>query len=123
MQSAGLDQVLAFFCRPQGRIGRLEYSLGIAFIYALSLAMMTFVLARMGTDGGALTLAFILTLPLTIAMFIIVAKRCHDIGLPGTFVLLLFVPLAGLIWLIALFFIPGTPAPNAYGAAPQFRRD
>jgi uncharacterized membrane protein YhaH (DUF805 family) len=28
-------------------------------------------------------------------MMVIVAKRCHDIGLPGTFLLRLFVPIVG----------------------------
>lgn len=120
MPAAGLDQLVAFFFRPQGRITRSEYALGLVFIYALSLAIMAFVLARTDSDG-ALMLTILLTLPLTVSMFMLVVKRCHDFGVTGAFLLLLFVPFVGFVWLIALCFIPGTPGPNAYGPAPQFR--
>ena len=120
MPAAGLDQLVAFFFRPQGRITRSEYALGLVFIYALSLAIMAFVLARTDSDG-ALMLTILLTLPLTVSMFMLVVKRCHDFGVTGAFLLLLFVPFVGFVWLIALCFIPGTRGPNAYGPAPQFR--
>jgi len=120
MPAASPAQVLAFFFRPQGRIGRTEYALGIVFVYAVSFALMLFVLSRFGAEGGPILLAMVVTLPLTVAAFVIVAKRCHDLGLPGTFLLLVFVPMIGVIWLIALAFIPGTAGPNVYGAAPRF---
>lgn len=53
MNSASLDQVLAFFYRPQGRIGRTEYGLGIVFIYSLMLAILAFIVALGEIAGGA----------------------------------------------------------------------
>ncbi len=114
------DKILSFFFRPQGRISRAEYALGIALIYALSLAALTFAFARVeSTPVFLLVMPF--TAPLTVALFILVVKRCHDLGLPGSFVLLLIVPVVGIVWLIALCFVPGTAGPNAYGARPEFR--
>ncbi len=108
---ADLERVLSFFLRPQGRISRAEYALGIALIYALSLAALTFAFARVeSTPVFLLVMPF--TAPLTVALFILVVKRCHDLGLPGSFVLLLIVPVVGIVWLIALCFVPGPPAPT-----------
>jgi len=46
-------------------------------------------------------------------------KRWHDRGRTGWWVLVMLVPVVG--WLVALVangFLPGTPGPNRYGAAP-----
>lgn len=123
MQPAGIDALLRFFFRPQGRITRIEYFLGFGFILSIDLAALSFLWPRTDLAGGALMLTMILGLPLTIAQFVLVAKRCHDIGLPGTFMLLLFVPVLGLVWLIFLALMPGSSGPNAYGPAPAFSSD
>jgi uncharacterized membrane protein YhaH (DUF805 family) len=123
MTPAGLDQILSFFFRPQGRISRREFGLGTLVILFLDLAILVF-LARRGTPRPALILAMLaLGLPLTIAQFVLVAKRCHDLNLPGSFVLLLVVPAFNAVWLLMLAVIPGNPAPNAYGPPPRFRPD
>ena len=41
MRPATLDQVLRFFFRVDGRIGRVEYALGFGFIYALNTSVLT----------------------------------------------------------------------------------
>ena len=123
MTPAGLDQILSFFFRPHGRISRREFGLGTLVILFLDLAILVF-LARRGTPQPALILAMLaLGLPLTIAQFVLVAKRCHDLNLPGSFVLLLVVPAFNAVWLLMLAVIPGDPAPNAYGPPPRFRPD
>jgi uncharacterized membrane protein YhaH (DUF805 family) len=123
MTPAGLDQILSFFFRPQGRISRREFGLGTLVILFLDLAILVF-LARRGTPQPALILPMLaLGLPLTIAQFVLVAKRCHDLNLPGSFVLLLVVPAFNAVWLLMLAVIPGNPAPNAYGPPPRFRPD
>ena len=62
-------------------------------------------------------------LPVLVAEFVLVAKRCHDIGLPGLFVVLLFVPVVGVGWLLLLAVMPGSPGLNAYGAPPGIDPD
>jgi uncharacterized membrane protein YhaH (DUF805 family) len=123
MRPAGLDQILAFYLRPQGRIGRSEFALGVLLLWLITLIVLL-LLVRFADAAPLLApLLFVLTLPLTIGMAVLVVKRCHDLGLPGSFMLLMFVPLIGIVWLVALLFIPGNAAPNAYGAPPTFRSD
>lgn len=123
MTPAGLDQILSFFFRPQGRISRLEFGLGTLVILFLDLAILFFLLGR-GTLQPPLTLAMLaLGLPLTVAQFVLAAKRCHDLNLPGSFVLLLVVPAFNAVWLLMLAILPGNPAPNPYGPPPRFRPD
>jgi uncharacterized membrane protein YhaH (DUF805 family) len=48
----------------------------------------------------------------------LIIRRLHDIGKSGWFTLLVFVPILGAIFSIALFFIPGQNGWNEYGADP-----
>ena len=84
---------------------------------AVNLAVFAFLVARDALAPPVLVLVAVLGLPLFVAQLVLVAKRCHDIGLPGSYVLLLFVPVLGFAWLVALAVMPGNPGPNAYGAA------
>ena len=120
MQPVSLNQFVAFFFHAGGRIGRREYALGLGFIYALSLAVLTFVLIRMSDQPPVVALLF-LQVPLTVALLVLMAKRCHDLGLPGSFVLLVLVPIAGIVWRVALAFLSGNAGANAYGMPPAFR--
>jgi uncharacterized membrane protein YhaH (DUF805 family) len=123
MRAAGVRQFLAFFFHAQGRISRAEYALGIGLIYAVYAAILGYVLGHTAGERGGLALAAVIGLPLLIGVLVLIVKRCHDFGLPGSFVLLLAVPMIGLLWIVALAFIPGNPRPNPYGQPPTFRDD
>ncbi len=120
MAAATSDQLLSFFFRPQGRISRFEYILGAGVVMSIDLAFLSFLLRSGEVRPGAMLLAALVGLPLTVAMLVVAAKRCHDISLPGTFVLLLLVPFLGVFWLFVLAILPGKVGPNAYGPPPQF---
>ncbi|CAN5152817.1 hypothetical protein BH10PSE9_BH10PSE9_18740 [soil metagenome] len=119
----GLLKFLLFFFRAEGRIGRSEYALGVGLIYTVNAAVLSFALVHMEFDTDGLGLVAVAGLPSFAALCVLVAKRCHDLGLPASFVLLLFVPAIGLIWLVALAFVQGTPGPNLYGPEPRYRPD
>jgi uncharacterized membrane protein YhaH (DUF805 family) len=52
----------------------------------------------------------------TDAQLAICAKRFHDRGKSGWWVLMAFVPAIGFVWiLIELGMLPGDPGPNAHG--------
>jgi uncharacterized membrane protein YhaH (DUF805 family) len=123
MNPVGVSALATFFFRPAGRIARREYALGVGLIVAVNLAVFTFLVARDALAPPVLIVVAALGLPVLVAQLVLVAKRCHDIALPGSFVLLVFVPLLGFAWLVALAIIPGTPGPNAYGPAPRFAAD
>jgi uncharacterized membrane protein YhaH (DUF805 family) len=117
---ADTDTIIRFFFRVQGRVGRAEYALGIGVIYSVDLAVLFYLLNRTELSGGMSLLLTAVSLPVLVGLIVLMAKRCHDLGLPGSFVLLLLVPVIGLFWPFALAFLPGNPGPNAYGAPPAF---
>ncbi len=119
MQPATTSHLVDFFFRPAGRIGRLEYALAIGMIVSIERAGLAYIYGHDDIDPGIAFLLALIVPPLFVAEFVIVAKRCHEIGLPGLFVVLLFVPLLGLFWLLLLAGMPGTPGLNAYGAPPR----
>ena len=118
MQRVTFNQWILFFFRAVGRIGRAEYALGVLFVYCAALTVIFFIAGQ--SASPEIELGLLVNAPLLIALLVLAAKRCHDIGLPGSYVLLLVVPLAGLVWLVALAFIPSKPGPNAYGPEPTY---
>lgn len=112
------EQILRFFFRVQGRIGRLEYALGIGVIYPVNFAILFYLLTRTEISGAMLLFLTVVSVPVLVALIVLMAKRCHDLGLPGSFFLLALVPFIGLFWPFALAFLPGNLGPNPYGAAP-----
>lgn len=120
MHPVGVNALARFFFRPAGRIARREYALGIGLILAVNVAVFSFLVGRGEPEPVSVVLLTVLATPFFVAQLVLVAKRCHDIGLPGSYVLLLFVPIVGLAWFLALAFLPGNPGPNVYGPAPRF---
>ena len=57
--------------------------------------------------------------PLLVANLAVSAQRCRDFGWTGWAILLQLVPIFGWLFLIALFFVPGTHGPNRYGPDPR----
>jgi uncharacterized membrane protein YhaH (DUF805 family) len=112
----------------EGRIGRARFWLGVLLVILMSIAFGlvagllgipldtgTGPVAEEISFGGALYLlsAFIVLAYAQLAVF---AKRFHDRGKIGWWVLIAFVPVIGFFWiLIELGMLPGDPGPNAYG--------
>jgi uncharacterized membrane protein YhaH (DUF805 family) len=120
MHPVGVNALLRFFFRPAGRIARREYAIGIGVILSVNVAVFSYLLGHGEPPPFMVLFLTILAIPFFVAQLVLVAKRCHDIGLPGSYLLLLFVPVLGLAWFVALGFLPGNPGPNAYGPAPRF---
>ncbi|KAF7599393.1 MAG: DUF805 domain-containing protein [Candidatus Dactylopiibacterium carminicum] len=102
----------------EGRIGRvryLGYSIGLSLLlYAVGAALAAAALGVLGTSAGMI-LAGVLVAVAYILLFVIqimlTIKRSHDFNSSGWLSLLLFVPVANLIFL----FIPGTKGINQFG--------
>jgi len=120
MPPATTDQVLRFFFRTGGRISRGEYTLALIVLQAINLAILNELLSRDYVTPAALLLLVIISVPLVVGLVVIMIKRCHDIGLPGTFFLFALIPFVGVIWPLALCFWPGNATANAYGPPPAF---
>jgi len=103
-----------------GRIGRvryLAYSFGVNFVVliiaGILAALMSLALGQAGHLIGTVLvgLAYIFAFVYGVTLAI---RRSHDFNTSGWLSLLIFVPLANLIFL----FIPGTQGENNYGAPP-----
>ncbi len=123
MHPVSAADMLRFFFRASGRIGRMEYILGAAFIYCCNGALLFYLLAHTDFEVIGPIIIVILGIPSSAAFLVLAAKRCHDLALPGSFILLLVVPIFGLLWLVALMLMPGNAGPNLYGPAPRFGPD
>lgn len=94
-----------------GRSGKVEYTVFVLFVFLLSLA-----LSLVFRDWLASLIMLVFLLP-NIAVGV---RRLHDIDRSGWWYLLVLVPVLGLIMIIALMFVEGTPGTNRFGPpAPQ----
>lgn len=108
----------------EGRLNRKRY-----LIYMIALALVsgvsTFVLSSMATfftgDPNSapvmlITLAWALIAGAGNVMLII--RRLHDLGKSGYFALIVFIPVIGIIFSVAMFCLPGQVGWNEYGEDP-----
>jgi uncharacterized membrane protein YhaH (DUF805 family) len=117
---ASTDRIFRFFFNVDGRIGREEYALGITVVYALNFSILLYLIVRETMSPLSVVLLLLVDIAILVGLAVLMAKRCHDIGLPGSYFLLILVPLLGLFWPIVLGFLPGNTGPNAYGPPPTF---
>ena len=120
MKPVGVGDLVLFFFYAGGRISRQEYTLGTVFIYALNAVLFAFAFHQAESNLALGFAIMVSAFPSTVASLVLAAKRCHDIALPGAAALLLLVPLVGVLWLIALAAVDGTPNSNLYGPRPRF---
>jgi uncharacterized membrane protein YhaH (DUF805 family) len=93
-----------------GRIGRARYIVYTIVVSLLVMFIAGLAAAFLGPLGIAvLVVGYIATFVISIMLTI---QRSHDFNMSGWFSLLMFVPLAGLIF----WFLPGTDGPNRFGA-------
>jgi uncharacterized membrane protein YhaH (DUF805 family) len=105
-----------------GRIGRLPYwgvSILLGFLY---LGLRWLIPESVVTDPNAqigiptLLVALVALVVLIWISLAIMVKRFHDRDKSGLWVLIMFVPVIGALWiLIELGFLGGTEGPNDYG--------
>lgn len=108
-----------FFFSPSGRVSRGPYALGVLFWFALQFAAIGQMFAgdRQHSDG-LLVLGFLALLVVgllgVVSMTMLTIKRVHDLGYPGLFAFLVFVPVVSFFALAAFLLMPSAP-PNDYG--------
>jgi len=109
---------------PEGRLNRLRY---LKYMIALALisGISTFVLSSMMTfltgDPNSTPVLMVTGAWALIAgagNVMLIIRRLHDMGKSGWFALIVFVPVIGVIFSIAMFLIPGQVGWNEYGADP-----
>ena len=76
----------------------------------------------LGLIGGLIGfdwLSSIYSLAVFVPTLALAVRRLHDIGKSGWWYCVVFIPLAGFIWLIILWAKEGMHGPNAYGVDPR----
>ncbi len=109
------------FARFDGRIGRHVYWLASAFLIAVT-AM--FVRPEIDPETGAISLqissiGFVFVFATMVANIAVAAKRLHDFNASAFFTIALLVPALSLLAILIIGLVPGTPAPNRFGPAPD----
>jgi len=102
-----------------GRLPRKPF-----WISTITLGLLAFIVSAMGnevvdsnSDAGAFIFLILLLVMLYIALALN-AKRLHDSGHSGLWILIQLIPGIGTLVLFVLLCFPSTPGPNQYGDNP-----
>ena len=112
----------------EGRLNRLRY-FKYYFLLLLVYKLINFVAEQIGGSltgqaestliEAALGIVFLITgIGNFIGFIMLDVRRLHDLDRSGWFVLLLFVPLVNLLFVLYLWFMPGTVGYNRFGEDP-----
>ena len=104
-----------------GRARRREYWFFFLF-YLLIYFALSFLDSLFGTfdpKRGVGLLSGVFALGMLLPSLAVGARRLHDIGRSGWWLLISLIPLAGLLVLMAFAMKDGDPGPNAYGPSPK----
>jgi len=104
-----------------GRSRRKEYWMFVLFNIIIAIIIASFErLFGFDANGfGSGFLSTIYSLLVLIPGIAVGVRRLHDIGKSGWWILIVFVPIIGWIWLIILFATDGHPGSNEYGLNPK----
>jgi uncharacterized membrane protein YhaH (DUF805 family) len=112
----------------KGRIRRLGFLVSViyAILFALGALGLNLLIGLLLSDSLPVVssiLGLLLTLAAIIGFIVLyfsaLAKRWHDVGQSGWFVMFNFIPFAAVIILVALLFVPGEKTANKYGQLPS----
>ena len=117
-QSASRSDFVWLYLRFDGRIGREVYWLAILLLWCVLFLIIAMLVATRG-QAGAEVPTLLLGLASMWCEMAILVKRQHDWGLPWYWCLLAFVPIAGVVWMVACGIVASNPGPNAYGPRPN----
>ncbi|WP_433894219.1 DUF805 domain-containing protein [Streptomyces sp. CA-111067] len=107
--------VLKKYAVFSGRARRQEY-----WMYNLFNIIALIVLAVIGAVAGTMIPYFVYFALVLIPSLAVTARRLHDTGKSGWFILIGIIPLIGGIVLLVFTCTDGDPQPNAYGPNPKY---
>jgi uncharacterized membrane protein YhaH (DUF805 family) len=111
-------EVLKKYVVFDGRAHRTEFWMFVLVNLIISI-LLTIVDAAIGTYGaGGGLLSGIYSLAVLLPSLAVGARRLHDIGRSGWWLLLGLIPIVGIIILIVWWVQEGDAAPNEYGPNP-----
>ena len=113
------SQLFWLFFLFKGRVSRAAFFLAGLLLVVIQLFLVyRFTLVPQETAesqvwASLFSLSFLVSIWANVALGV---KRLHDLGRPGIFAIVLFIPVISIIAFIALCLMPGEPGPNRYGS-------
>ncbi len=106
----------------EGRAGRAEFWWFTLVLYGIQIAIVV-IGAVLGTFSSALEIVsvgvlWIHGLGTALPQLAVTARRLHDTGRSGWWMLIILVPFVGWIPLLVFLVLPSNPGPNEYGRGP-----
>lgn len=113
--------VLKHYADFSGRARRTEYWMYILFVFILLIAALIVGIPIGALAGGysALALYYMVAMALQLPGLAVAARRLHDIGKSGWWLLIGLIPFIGGIWLLVLVLTDSQPGDNKYGPNPK----
>ena len=112
------NQMVWLFFGFSGRISRAAYLLAglLMMVIVVFITYRLMLAEQVGAPAPFWEVALSIFLVASLwAQAALGAKRLHDLGRPGMFAALLFVPLFNFIAFVGLCILPGEQGPNRYG--------
>ncbi len=113
--------VLKNYATFSGRARRKEYWMFFLFnlIFAIVAAILDNILGIAIKSIGYGPIYIIYALAVFIPGLAVAVRRLHDMGKSGWMFLVIFIPIAGFIWLLVLLVTDSQPGENQYGPNPK----
>lgn len=102
----------------QGRAQRSAFWYWALFAFIVGTIAGVIDSAIVGPQTAMGPLSAIASLGLLLPGIAVNIRRLHDLDRSGWWLLLLFIPIIGAIWLIVWYCTPGTPGSNRFGPNP-----
>ena len=114
-------KVLQNYAVFSGRARRKEYWMFVLFniIFGIAAVILDNVLGTAIKDLGYGLFYFLYALAVLIPSLAVGARRLHDVGKSGWFLLIALIPIIGAIWLLVLLCTGGNAGENEYGPNPK----
>lgn len=112
--------VLKKYVEFNGRARRKEYWMFalINIVIMIAIAIVENVAGIAGEDGSGL-ISNLYSLAVLLPSLAVGARRLHDIGKSGWWLLINFIPIIGWIWILVYFCRDSQPGDNEYGPNPK----
>ncbi len=105
--------------RFAGRRNRKSYALYALLLIVILGLVWGVAIALTGNDEYTMmVIAGIISVAAGVSSWAVGAQRCRDFGWTGWAVLLTLIPYLGVVFSLAILFVPGNIGPNRYGPDP-----
>lgn len=114
-------EVLKKYVTFSGRARRKEYWMFVLFniIFSIVATVLDSVIGTRDPDTGYGIISGLYSLAVLLPGLAVSARRLHDIGKSGWWLLIVLIPIIGAIWLLVLMVTDSQPGDNEYGPNPK----